>query len=482
MAHIFNLSVENGIVPNKMKIAKVIPIFKGGSTEEIGNYRPVSLLPICSKILEKLMYNRIIEFLHKSSFFYENQYGFRKNHSTSLAISELINDIQNNLENGNLCVAIFLDLKKAFDTVKHEVLLRKLDHIGVRGVAKDWFKSYLSDRCQFVQLSNNQSEFDKVCCGVPQGSILGPLLFLIYVNDMHKGVSVGKIRLFADDTCILYSGKCIHRLIEVAESELISMSDWFKINFLAINVKKSNFMIIRSKQKKLPEKLKIKFDNQTIDECSFCKYLGVIIDNHISWKKHIEKVCSKVSAIVGVMFKTRNLMPFRILRQVYFSLIHCHMNYCIEAWGTAYQSVLKPLITLQKRAIRTITFSGFIDHTEELFKLMDILPLNKQVFYNICIMVFKEIKNISCSKFGFSKDVNATHKFNTRQSKKFQVVSHRTNYFCQSISHCGKKFYNMLPDSLTCSYSIDVFKCKLYKWLKENTIDLNSIILPHRYK
>ena len=172
-------------------------------------------------------------------------------------------------------------------------------------------------------------------------------------------------------------------------------------------------------------------------------------------------------------------MPFRLLRQVYFTLIHCYLNYCVEAWGTAYNSTLHPIIVLQKRAIRIMTFSHFIAHTKELFEITDILPLNKLVFYNICQMVYKELNGLSVSNFGFS--FSKTHNISTRNASKLKISHHKTNYYCQSITHCGIKFYNILPDDIVNSCSFHIFKHKLLEWIKLSHLELDRLIYPHRY-
>ena len=479
LSHIYNLCLIKGIVPDQMKIAKIIPIFKGGNPEEVGNYRPVSLLPICSKIFEKLIARRLLEFLEKNNFFYKNQYGFRKNCSTQIAISELVNSIQNEMDRGYVCLAVFLDLKKAFDTVNHKVLLKKLEHVGIRGVAHRLFENYLSDRKQFVKLGNTCSNLEIVKCGVPQGSTLGPLLFLLYVNDMHKAIATGNVRLFADDTCILYSGKNINSLAKIVDKELSVLSGWFKVNVLSINVKKSNYMIIQNSRKKIPNGIQINFDDISLVQCTNCKYLGVLIDNNLTWKYHVRKVCNKISPVIGILTKIRHLMPFSILRQVYFTLINCHVNYCIEAWGTAYSSTLHPLIVLQKKAIRIMTFADYNAHTKELFKILDILPIDKLVFYSICKLVYKEINSLSISNFGFNVKVN--HNISTRNANKMKICHHKTNYYCQSINHCGIKFYNLLPNDIINSRSFYLFKNKLLDWIKDTELNLDKLIYPHRY-
>ena len=243
LIYLFNKSLEQGIFPNPLKFSKVIPIHKGGSLFEMANYRPISLLPIFSKILEKLMYNRVIDFINKHEILYKNQFGFQKNMSTEYAINSLLYNIVQCLNQGKTGFCILLDFAKAFDTVNHDILLKKLEYYGIRGIALDWFKSYLSNRKQCTEIGNLQSTFGDVKCGVPQGSILGPLLFLLYINDIVLSSEVFKFTLFADDTSLFYSHKNKTEAVIIINQELAKISEWLAANKLSLNVGKSQLLI-----------------------------------------------------------------------------------------------------------------------------------------------------------------------------------------------------------------------------------------------
>ena len=215
LTYIINLSLNSGLVPQEMKIARVIPLFKSGDKSLFTNYRPVSVLPVFSKFLERIVYNRLINFLNKYDILSRNQYGFRKNYSTAHALIQLYDKISNALDNKRVTLGLFIDLSKAFDTVNHEILLDKLEHYGVRGVALQWFESYLSCRKQFVQYNDYNSSSLDITCGVRQGSILGPLLFLVYINDLCNVSKVSEMILFADDRNIFYSHTDASYLMEV---------------------------------------------------------------------------------------------------------------------------------------------------------------------------------------------------------------------------------------------------------------------------
>ena len=239
LTSIVNMSLAHGIVPDKMKIARVIPVYKSGDRAIFSNYRPISVLPSFSKILEKVVYNRIIEFINKLNILCDNQYGFRKNHSTSLASIEFYDKVSSAFDRGEVAVGIFLDLTKAFDTVNHDILFDKLRHYGIRGVALDWVKSYFSDRLQYVDFNGNSSSLQKISCGVPKGSILRPLFFILYINDIINASRSLDPILFADDTSIFFSHKNMAYLIDTFNLELITVSDWLKANKLSLNVKQN---------------------------------------------------------------------------------------------------------------------------------------------------------------------------------------------------------------------------------------------------
>ena len=247
LSYVLNLALNNGIFPKKMKLAKVCPIFKAGDKSDFSNYRPISLLSSFSKIFEKVIATRIISFIEKHSIISLSQYGFRKKHSTYMAIMKLHEAISEAIDNNEYCIGIFIDLSKAFDTLNHTILLEKLNYYGIRGCANNLIKNYLQNREQYVQFNNCTSSKKSIEYGVPQGSILGPLLFILYINDIVNVSKVLRFILFADDTNILYSNRNLSQLVHVVNCELDLLSTWFKANKLSLNVKKTNFMLFGHK-------------------------------------------------------------------------------------------------------------------------------------------------------------------------------------------------------------------------------------------
>ena len=353
------------LYPQEMKIARVIPLFKSGDNSLFTNYRPVSVLLVFSKFLERIVYNRLNNFLNKYDILSRNQYVFRKNYSTAHALIQLYDKISNAFDNKKVTLGLFIDLSKAFDTVNHEILLDKLEHYGVRGIALQWFKSYLSCRKQFVQYNGYNSSSLDIACGVPQGSILGPLLFLVYINDLCNVVL--ELILFADDTNIFYSHTDASYLMEVVNLELKKITCWFYTNKLSIDVKKSNFIIFRPRQNRQRFDLAFNISNYSIDRVKEATFLGVILDEQLTWKSHIHNVARKVSKAIGIIYKSSFCLNNSALRTLYYSLIYPYLFYCVSVWASTYPSNLRRLIKLQKRVVRIMSRTAFNAHTEPLY-------------------------------------------------------------------------------------------------------------------
>ena len=242
LSRIINLSFEKGKYFDNLKISKAIPVYKDkGSNLDRGNYRPISLLSNINKIVEKLMYNRLHSFLSKHDCIYTNQFGFRKNHSTIHALISLTEHIRDSLDQNKIACGIFIDLQKAFDTVDHNILLDKLAYYGIRGVANDWFRSYLSNRQQYVSINGHDSNMVVMKYGVPQGSVLGPLLFLIYNDDLHKSINYCSVRHFADDTNLLISDNSPKKIQDYVNSDLKHLCRWLRANKIYLIRAKQNY-------------------------------------------------------------------------------------------------------------------------------------------------------------------------------------------------------------------------------------------------
>ena len=294
LAHIMNLSSAYGIVPDQIKIARVVPLFNADDLSLFTNYRPVSILPSFSKFLERIIYSRIIDYLSNLHILCDNQFGFRKNHSTMLALIDLHDKISSALDNGELAVGVFLDLSKAFDTVDHSILFDKLEHYVIRGLALKWIKSYFSNRLQFVEYNGHVSSRTNISCGVPQGSILGPLFFWLYINDINNASKILQLILFADDTNGFLSHKDADCLANILNTELNKLSIWLRANKLSLNLEKTKFIVFKPSQKRTSHDIQLLINNYKLDQVKETVFLGVILDENLNCRSEISHVANKV--------------------------------------------------------------------------------------------------------------------------------------------------------------------------------------------
>ena len=252
------------------------------------------------------MYNRIVNYLKNKSILYEKQFGFRAKHSTNHAILSIVDNIQRAIENKELSCRVFLDFSKAFDTVNHSILIKKkLENYGIRGVARDWFQPYLSDRKQYVNINNITSDLCNFSCGIPQGSVLGPLLFLIYVNDFNRCPELFDFHLFADDSNLFYKHKNLIALQSDINAELTKINEWLCVNRLGLNIDKSNFVIFHPPQRKLPIEPTLEINGKCLKREFSIKYLGIDIDSHLNWKPQTNHITKKINRSIGILSNLR---------------------------------------------------------------------------------------------------------------------------------------------------------------------------------
>ena len=449
---IINLSFSEGSFPELLKYADVCPIYKKKSKDKCENYRPISLLSNISKSFERAMHTRIYDFLESSNIFYELQFGFRKNYSTSHAILDIVENIRENLDNKTFACGVFIDLEKAFDTINHQILLKKLQHYGIRGMTLQWFTSYLSDRKQRVKLDSKKSTFLNITCGVPQGSILGPLLFLLYINDMKDAVKYSILHHFADDTNLLCSNPCEKKLRKNVNQDLKSIFVWLCANRLSLNVEKTEFILFRPPRKNTIGRFTLQLNQKTLFESTKVKYLGMILDKTLSWKHHIVELRKKLSRAIGILYKMKkNYCPSKILVSLCYSLFHSHMNYGLCMYGLANDEYTSRIFLLQKRAIRIISNSLYNAHTDPLFSDLNILPFEKCVEYQLSILMWEFDHGklpVVFSKY-FERAHNK-HVYNTRFASSNKMSENRlVNTDLQGkklLKFLGPRIFNAMVD------------------------------------
>ena len=401
---IVNQMLTTGIFPDKLKIAKVIPLFKKGDKSIFSNYKPISLLPSISKLFEKVIYQQLYKYFEDSNLFYESQYGSRKGHSTELASLELVNMLLSKMDKGEVPLAIFIDLSKAFDTLDHDILLNKLKCYGLTGNSIILLKYYLTNRQQYVHYDNTDSNFLKMTTGVPQGSTLGSLLFLIYMNDIHKSSNLFHFILFADDTTLITKN-----VIHNTDVELAKLSIWFKVNKLSLNISKSKCIVFRSARKQTPITL-IQIDSNVIECVENFNFLGLITNKQLKWNDHIDHIVLKISRIIGVLTRLKNHIPFNILFTLYNSLLLPHINYSLIVWGHQPSK----LTNLQKKCIRIITKNKMFAHTDPLFKNLHILKAQDIFKIQQFKLYYKYLKHTLPTFFLNLQFRTSEHDYNTR--------------------------------------------------------------------
>lgn len=456
LQHVISSSLSQGIFPEKLKCAKVIPLHKGGSKSDLSNYRPISLLSCFSKLYERAMHTRVSNFLTRNDIIYPSQYGYRGGHSCEHAILEAQSVLLNSLDKKQVAALILIDFSKAFDMVDHSILICKLEHYGIRGVVLEWFRSYLTSRSQYVHINDVDSSKLGLKHGVPQGSILGPLLFIIYINDLPFINSFAKFILYADDANIIISSDNFQDLQEKIEQLLEKLQSWVHQNGLKLNIKKTKYMIF-SKREKVD--IDVRLYGKQIERSSCERFLGVLVDDALSWSHHLSAIASKLSRNAGIIFKLKGIVPESVLKMLYNSFIQSHLNYCSSVWGLRSKNSVEVLFRAQKKAVRAVENrfnncfynkdTGELPcHTKEIFERNKILTVHNLIAKN-CLTVMQKIH------FGLGPQpikklfVKSPTICNTRRHAKFfEIPNNRLKIVDNAIAHKGPKLYNFIVNTI----------------------------------
>ena len=419
-----------------------------------------------NKIFEKIIHVRLYSYLSKFNILYKYQFGFREGHSTNQALTEITDKIKFAMDRKLLTCGIFIDLTKAFDTVNHRILLDKLYHYGIRGNVHKLFTSYLSNRKQYVKINNISSNFSKIGCGVPQGSVLGPLLFLIYINDLARCDPQAMFRIFADDTGIFFHCHDSTSLIELAKRSLKHVTEWFSNNKLTLNASKTSFIVFRSsrcRNRNLPDS--VTYNNITISRETQVKYLGLILDENLNWKAHIDDLCIKLKRFFPIFYNIRNYLNEDHVRTIYFTMLYSRIKYGSITYGLSSNENIGRLQTLQNKLLKVLLKKPFRYSTNLLHKDLFLLQVNDMVKQEILAFVFDFFKgNLPCVFDNYFEHRFSIENIQSGESRlRMLIPSHTTVIGEQTVKVQGSKLFNTFIDQVDLNVNTKTFKTKIKK-------------------
>jgi hypothetical protein len=472
LANIINLCISQGIFPDIFKFARVIPIHKGSDKDDPSNYRPISILPTLSKIFERHIATQLQNYFHVTNILHPNQSGFRKNHSCQTALIRIVDTWVNAIDCNELVGTVFIDLKKAFDLVDHQILLHKLKLYHFSNNAINLFASYLSNRMQLVKHGEWRSDFLPVTTGVPQGSILGPLLFILYINDISLNIS-SPIDMYADDATLHVNDRNIQVIEQKLQNDLNVIDTWCHKNNMAVNPSKTTCMVITSKRQANRETdLKLFINHVQIKNVKCQKLLGIYIDNTLSWKEHINKTCSKVVSKISLLKRISYFLTSEMKQLFYNAYIVPILDYGCVIWSHANTSALNRIIKLQKRTARIILHKPIQTQTKELFTTLKWLSFFSRCKYHSGLIVYKALNKLAPDYITNILPVANNESYNLRSSsrKDIQHIRPRTNVLRNSFRFTGMNIWNSTPLHIRSSNNIVLFKKKLKSYLLQNDL------------
>ena len=465
--HIINMSILTEIVPDGFKNARVKPLFKKGSRLDPGNYRPVSILPVLSKVLEKAVNGQFRDFLETNKVLFEFQSGFRSGYSTDTCLISITDHIRSETSKGNVTGMVLIDLQKAFDTCDHSILLRKLLGMGVTSV--DWFRSYLSGRQQCVQVGDTCSSFLDVTCGVPQGSILGPTLFLCYINDMSMVLKC-KLALYADDSALIASGSSPGVVARFLGEQLTLCRSWLVDNRLSLHMGKTESILFGTSRKVKGAVFEVVCGDTIVKRVTSVRYLGVILDQCLNFREHATEILKKANGKMRFLYRCASSLRGRYRRLLCSALVGPSVEYCCSAW---YPSLLeefkRALGVLQRKMVRFVGEMGPREHVEDGdIWALGWMPFHKRVEFVGAMHVFKIKKSLAPSYISSHfRLVSSVHSYGLRQCNMNYSLS-GCPFPPKSFTRSAILFWNSLPSELKSSESLRIFRKGLISYLKQD--------------
>lgn len=442
IAYVLNNSFKFGIFPESLKVALVKPVFKKGDVEKISNYRPISLLTAFSKIFEAVMSQRILSFFTSCLILNESQHSYLKGRSTQTALYQFVQGILAALESGEYTMGLFLDLSRAYDCISHDVLLIKMERYGVRGPSLQWIRSYLTNRKQKVSITKeNQtvtSGIKSVSNGVPQGSIIGPILFIVYLNDLldiiRNNNTNCEITNYADDTNLLIHSESMVDLMAKAEYYFLKAENWFLINKQILNKEKTNVVFFKTSRSTMDTPSLVSLGGGALDVSAECRFLGMRLDESLIWHHHVDYVCGKINSACYSIRMMSKYVSKNVLKTLYFANIESHIRYGIILYGNSRD--INRIFVAQKRAIRILLELKALESCRGKFRQANLLTVHA-VFIQECLLFLFKNKHL------FSECIPQGN-YNTRFHN-YVYPKHRLTLFEKGPMYNCIRFYNHLP-------------------------------------
>ena len=468
VCNIINLSFKHGIYPDVWKLSKVVPLFKKGSILDMNNYRPISLLSSLSKVTEKHVHSNLLQYFETNKLLSPNQSGFRPKHSTQTILTKITSHWLQSIDQRKLIGCVTIDLSKAFDLLNIDILLCKLKNYGCDQICINWFRSYLMQRKLKVKIQDCLSSERVISLGVPQGSILGPLIFSIFINDLPLYMKHCYTEMYADDTTIYVIDKNVESIEAKLSIDLKHLESWFNMNHLIVNTSKTNAMLICSSQKrqKLSKTIiNVNLFGKSISNVDSIKILGLTIDQNLSWKNHILNLAKTVSGLTGLLYRIRAYLPKDTMLLFYKSCIMSQLDYCLNIWGHAPKSYVDILLKLQKRAIRIITNANYLAPTKNLFLSLKCLNLYDRLEYVSCVLLYKILNGMCLTYLSMFEYNNRKPGLRSATNCNLLQVSVRTEILKNSFLYKSCSIWNKLPTSVKQCDNVFIFKKNLKNYL-----------------